>query len=214
VARADFAWSDFLVAAIVQFVVWAERPTGIVDSDTALWLAAALGGEGAPTRTARLIAREIIEEGQTFENDALAALAAIPTKPDSRRVGSDLEGPRSSIVPSCSDPGGGIIATLRPRSRLAWLFRKKPLTRMGAMANPKHLGLLNLDVQAWNAWRRKNPDVGPNLAGASLAGANLCGADLRKADLRGADLSYANLRGADLSHANLRGADLLWASVA
>jgi len=39
------------------------------------------------------------------------------------------------------------------------------------MANPKHLGLLNLDVQAWNAWRRKNPDVGPNLAQLSqLAG--------------------------------------------
>jgi len=84
VARADFAWSDFLVAAIVQFVVWAERPTGIVDSDTALWLAGALTGKGAPTRTARLIAREIVEEAQTFENDALAALAAAPAKPRAR----------------------------------------------------------------------------------------------------------------------------------
>src|SRR4051812_14779167 len=98
VTRADSAWSDFLVAVVVQFVVWAERPTGIVDNDTALWLAAALGGEGAPTRTARLIAREIIEEAQTFETDALAALAAKLAKADSRRPGPDLEGSCGSIV--------------------------------------------------------------------------------------------------------------------
>ena len=98
VTRTDSAWSDFLVAAVVQFVVWAERPTGIVDNDTALWLAAALGGKGAPTRTARLIAREIIEEAQAFENDALAALATKLIKSNSRRVGSDFEGARSSIL--------------------------------------------------------------------------------------------------------------------
>ena len=101
------------------------------------------------------------------------------------------------------------MATLRPLSRLAWLFRKKPLTRMGAMANPKHVGLLELDVQAWNAWRRKNPDVGPDLAGASLARANLSGADLRKADLRGADLSYANLAGPTWSRELARGGPAL-----
>src|SRR4051812_10706385 len=50
---------------------------------------------------------------------------------------------------------------------LSLAFSDKPLTRMGAMANPKHVGLLKLDVQAWNAWRRKNPDGGFNLAGAS-----------------------------------------------
>ena len=71
------AWSGFLIATLVEFVVRADRPTGIVDEDTARWLAAALAGDGAvpPTRTARLIAREVAEEAEAFENDAFAALA-------------------------------------------------------------------------------------------------------------------------------------------
>ena len=81
------------------------------------------------------------------------------------------------------------------------------------MANRKHLALLKRGVEAWNAWRRKTPQVRPNLSGAALFGATLCGADLRGADLRGADLSYAILCGADLSQADLRGADLFWASL-
>ncbi len=66
------------------------------------------------------------------------------------------------------------------------------------MANKKHLALLKQGVGAWNAWRRMNPRVRPNLSGASLFGATLCG---------------ANLRGADPSQADLRGADLFWASL-
>ena len=61
VAKADAAWERWLVTTIVDFVVWAERPTGIVDEDTALWLAAALRSH-AGTRAGkrgRLIAREI-----------------------------------------------------------------------------------------------------------------------------------------------------------
>ena len=97
VARADPAWSGFLVASLVEFVVWAERPTGIVDEDTGRWLAAALTGDGAArTRTARLIAREIVEEAQAFENDALAALAASLAKPKPRRAGPDLWEPLSA----------------------------------------------------------------------------------------------------------------------
>lgn len=78
VARADAGWSRFLVAAIVDFVVWGERPTGVLNENTARWLAGALAGNGAEPspRSARLIAREIAEEAQAFENDALAALAA------------------------------------------------------------------------------------------------------------------------------------------
>lgn len=92
VSRADDAWSGFLIATLVEFVVWAERPTGIVDEDTARWLGAALTGDSAapPTRTARLIAREVVEEARAFENDALAALAAGFAKRKSRPVGPAL----------------------------------------------------------------------------------------------------------------------------
>jgi hypothetical protein len=96
VSRADDAWSGFLIATLVDFVVWAERPTGIVDEDTACWLATALTGDSAapPTRTARLIAREVAEEAQAFENDALAALAAGFAKRRSR--------PASPVLASAS----------------------------------------------------------------------------------------------------------------
>jgi hypothetical protein len=88
VARADAAWSGFLIATLVDFVVWAERPTGIVDEDTARWLMALLTAKsaGAVTRTARLIAREIVEEAQTFENDALALLASTLAQPKARQA--------------------------------------------------------------------------------------------------------------------------------
>lgn len=76
------------------------------------------------------------------------------------------------------------------------------------MLGRKEVGLLKTDVQAWNAWRRDNPDAGKHLFGASLSGADLRGADLVGATLRGADLRGADLRGASLRRANLREADL------
>jgi len=48
------------------------------------------------------------------------------------------------------------------------------------MAKEEHVALLGQGVDAWNAWRRENPDVSP---------------DLRKADLRWAKLQEANLDG-------------------
>ncbi len=77
VGRADDTWERWLLSMIVDFVVWAERPTGVVDEDTARWLAATLAphANARATKTARLIAREIALEAQGFENDALTALA-------------------------------------------------------------------------------------------------------------------------------------------
>jgi hypothetical protein len=73
-------------------------------------------------------------------------------------------------------------------------------------------------VNAWNVWRKGNPDTTPdlsraNLKGADLSEANLDGANLSRANLGRANLSLANLivanlGGADLSEANLSGADL------
>ena len=77
VSRSNREWERWLVAMVVDFVVWTERPTGVVDEDTAFWLAATLNCEGArATKTGRLIAREVVQEAGAFENEALAALAS------------------------------------------------------------------------------------------------------------------------------------------
>jgi hypothetical protein len=82
------------------------------------------------------------------------------------------------------------------------------------MANREHIRLL--DSEAWNDWRKNNPDVRPDLMGADLGlffleRKNLAGADLREASLEEALLVEANLEGADLRKASLRGAHLLGA---
>jgi hypothetical protein len=77
VSRSNPEWESWLVAMVVDFVVWTERPTGVVDEDTAFWLAATLNCEGArATKTGRLIAREVVQEAEAFENEALTALAS------------------------------------------------------------------------------------------------------------------------------------------
>jgi uncharacterized protein YjbI with pentapeptide repeats len=91
------------------------------------------------------------------------------------------------------------------------------------MANGEHVAMLKKGVAAWNEWRRKNPNVRPDLTGAKLIEARLNGANFSRAMLEVADLhcavlevanlSGANLAGADLSRANLAGADLSEASL-
>jgi hypothetical protein len=81
------------------------------------------------------------------------------------------------------------------------------------MANEGHVALLKRGVNAWNAWRDKNPEVRPNLSGADLFGANLNRADLRGANLNGANLHAANLGRTKLGGADLRGADLRGANL-
>ena len=91
------------------------------------------------------------------------------------------------------------------------------------MANKEHLAILKKGVKAWNEWRKKNPDVKPDLGGvdlwwahfsegnrkwAELFEANLSQADLWEANLRGVNLRAADLSGAQLIRATLRGADL------
>ena len=40
------------------------------------------------------------------------------------------------------------------------------------MANDEHLAILKKGVDAWNAWRDKNPDIRPDLSEANLSEAN------------------------------------------
>lgn len=76
------------------------------------------------------------------------------------------------------------------------------------MANEEHLNMLFQGVDVWNKWRKDNPDIMPDLIGASLIGTDLKEANFYRADLNGADLSGADLRWADLSEAELNGAYL------
>jgi hypothetical protein len=83
------------------------------------------------------------------------------------------------------------------------------------MANDEHVALLKQGVKAWNAWRRENPDIRPDLSNADLSGADLSGANLARANLREAILFKANLGRADPVEANLRDhADLSGADLA
>ncbi len=96
------------------------------------------------------------------------------------------------------------------------------------MPDPYHIEVLGDGVAAWNAWRKMNGDVRPdlslahikirdlsgiNLAGADMRGVMLAGADFSDADLKGADLSRADLMETDLSGANLSGAELRGANL-
>jgi uncharacterized protein YjbI with pentapeptide repeats len=81
------------------------------------------------------------------------------------------------------------------------------------MANDEHVAILKKGVDAWNAWREKNPGIRPDLSGADLSGANLSWANLGRANLGGANLSGAGLVEAGLVGANVSGADLSWANL-
>jgi len=41
------------------------------------------------------------------------------------------------------------------------------------MATKNHLARLKKDVDAWNEWRKKNPEIQPDLSKANLRLANL-----------------------------------------
>jgi hypothetical protein len=60
----DASWCDYLVVAMVDFVVWGARPTGYVDEGTAEWLTACLKRGG---RTGGRIAREIVREAHQVD---------------------------------------------------------------------------------------------------------------------------------------------------
>lgn len=101
------------------------------------------------------------------------------------------------------------------------------------MSDPYHIEVLGEGVATWNAWRKMNSDLRPDLSrsnikirdlsganlaeadmhGVMLAGADLSNADLRRADLSRADLMEADLSGADLSGADLSGANLMGADL-
>jgi uncharacterized protein YjbI with pentapeptide repeats len=101
------------------------------------------------------------------------------------------------------------------------------------MANSEHVDIFQQGVGAWNAWRKANPGVFPNLEDveakngdlrgidlrlATLTRMNLHFADLQQANLAGAYLvdaylGYSQLQNADFSGANMTGCGLGWANL-
>jgi uncharacterized protein YjbI with pentapeptide repeats len=53
------------------------------------------------------------------------------------------------------------------------------------MADEDQLHIIRRGYALWNAWRRANPDVRPDLDGVDLIGKNLSRANLRGADMIG-----------------------------
>ena len=68
----DRAWSEYLIAEVVEFVVWVSRPTGYVDAETAGWLTATLACGAGPTETAMRIAFGVVREAQQVDETLLA----------------------------------------------------------------------------------------------------------------------------------------------
>ncbi len=89
---------------------------------------------------------------------------------------------------------------VQPKS---WDIKKKVLS-----PNKKHLKILKKGVTSWNRWRKKNPDIIPELCGVELNPLNLrdnlTGINLDRADLRGAKLNGLSLDRASLEYANFK----------
>lgn len=79
------------------------------------------------------------------------------------------------------------------------------------MADTKHIAILHQGVDAWNAWREREPAVYPDLTEADLSGADLAVVDLRRCYLSGARLIDARLPQAYLDGSRLVGASLVGA---
>ncbi|GBU17114.1 MULTISPECIES: hypothetical protein [Methylobacterium] len=72
VTDADGAFGDWLVAAIVDFSVWGERPTGRIERETAAWLRASLTGRDGPSELSARIAIAVVREAQASDESLVA----------------------------------------------------------------------------------------------------------------------------------------------
>ncbi len=88
--------------------------------------------------------------------------------------------------------------------------------RLNSMGNQKHIDLIKKGVDAWNLWRKENPDEKPDLSNINLSHGDLSNADLSdtnlwEANINNSRLLRASLQRANLCFANLSNADLRWA---
>jgi hypothetical protein len=80
------AWGDSLVSTVVDFAVWTQRPTGVVDAEAARWLADSLSCGVGPTANGARVAFETVREAHRVD-DALMAF----TLDANRRAGRTVE---------------------------------------------------------------------------------------------------------------------------
>jgi hypothetical protein len=67
----DAIFSDILAGYVVDYVVWGERPTGLINEDKARWLAASLSAGHMLGSTAIRIACDAIKEAQETDEHLL-----------------------------------------------------------------------------------------------------------------------------------------------
>jgi hypothetical protein len=79
IGRADSAWTDWLVAAIVEFAVWSEPLIDGVEGGTGDWLNGVLAAMSKTTKAARKIAREVRRTADCVQRmDCVAVPVVLP----------------------------------------------------------------------------------------------------------------------------------------
>ena len=73
VRRTDREWTEYLTSTVRDFAIWGLHPAGSLDRAKAAWIASAVACAD-PTRTARAIVREIVQEARSIDEEALAEL--------------------------------------------------------------------------------------------------------------------------------------------
>ena len=73
-------------------------------------------------------------------------------------------------------------------------------------ANPENLKKLKQGVEKWNVWRKKQPDIKPNLSGADLS-------RITNVKVKFIDFSHTNLNKTNLDYSYLKGTKLRFAQM-
>ena len=81
------------------------------------------------------------------------------------------------------------------------------------MADEEHWNIIKQGTQAWNDWRRANPEIRPDLTGVSLSGRDLGNLRLSNVDMNLCTLKRANLRGSDFWRTDLNLSDMSGANL-
>jgi uncharacterized protein YjbI with pentapeptide repeats len=74
--------------------------------------------------------------------------------------------------------------------------------------NCKHILILEKGIEEWNKWRKKYPEIKPDLRGSDLSNKNFAQANFSEVDFREVDFFRTNLNSSFLMSANLSEAQL------